>query len=258
MDLGIKNQLFIAGGATSGFGKAIATALINEGAIVIAVARNTDKLAALKASAPAQVETVAGDITAPETIEQIAAVVGNRQLHGMLVNAGGPPAKTFLETSLEDWDNAYRNILRWKVNITQAFVPAMKEKKYGRLVYIESSSVKQPLENLVLSNSLRLAVVGFVKTLSQEIAQSGVTLNIMGPGSHDTPAIERIYNKKAEQTGISAGEARKQGIQQIPVGRLGKPEDFASLAAWLLSPASGYITGQTITVDGGMVKSIFG
>jgi len=258
MDLEIKNQLFIVGGATSGFGKAIATTLINEGAIIIAVARNNDKLAALKVSAPAQVETVAGDITEQEVIKQVAAVIGNRQLHGMLVNAGGPPAKTFLETSLEDWDSAYRNILRWKVNITQTFVPGMKEKKYGRIVYIESSSVKQPLENLVLSNSLRLAVVGFVKTLSQEIAQSGVTLNILAPGSHDTPAIERIYNKKAEQTGISAADARKQGIQQIPVGRLGKPEDFASLAAWLLSPASGYITGQTITVDGGMVKSIFG
>lgn len=258
MDLGIKNQLFIVGGATSGFGKAIATALINEGANIIAVARNNDKLEELKKANSAQVEIIAGDITQNAIIEKMAAIIGNRQLHGMLVNAGGPPAKTFLETTLEDWDNAYQNILRWKVNITQTVVPKMKEHQYGRIVYIESSSVKQPLENLVLSNSLRLAVVGFVKTLSQEIAKSGVTLNVMGPGSHDTPAIERIYNKKAEQTGISAADARKQGVQQIPVGRLGKPEDFASLATWLLSPASGYITGQTITVDGGMVKSIFG
>ena len=258
MDLGIKNQLFIIGGATSGFGKAIASALINEGANIIAVARNNDKLEALKTSAPSQVEIVAGDITQKEIIDKIAGTVGSRQLHGILVNAGGPPAKTFLETTLEDWDNAYQNILRWKVAITQAFVPKMKEHQYGRIVYIESSSVKQPLENLVLSNSLRLAVVGFVKTLSQEIAKSGITLNVMGPGSHDTPAIERLYNKKAEQTGLSAEETRKQGIQQIPVGRLGRPEDFASLATWLLSPASGYITGQTITVDGGMVKSIFG
>lgn len=258
MDLGIKNQLFIVGGATSGFGEAIANALIKEGANIIAVARNKEKLEELKTTAPAQVEIVMGDITEKEVIDKIAATIGTRQLHGMLVNAGGPPAKTFLETTLEDWDNAYKNILRWKVNITQTFVPKMKEHAYGRIVYIESSSVKQPLENLVLSNSLRLAVVGFVKTLSQEIAKSGVTLNVMGPGSHDTPAIERIYNKKAEQTGISATDARRQGIQQIPVGRIGKPEDFASLATWLLSPASGYITGQTITVDGGMVKSIFG
>ena len=226
MDLGIKNQLFIVGGATSGFGKAIATALINEGANIIAVARSSDKLEELKKANPAQVEIVAGDITQKEIIEKIAATIGARQLHGMLVNAGGPPAKTFLETTLEDWDNAYQNILRWKVNITQTLVPKMIQHQYGRIVYIESSSVKQPLENLVLSNSLRLAVVGFVKTLSQEIAKSGVTLNVMGPGSHDTAAIERIYKKKAEQTGISAADARKQGIQQIPVGRLGRPEDF--------------------------------
>jgi 3-oxoacyl-[acyl-carrier protein] reductase len=258
MDLGIKNQLFIVGGATSGFGKAVATVLLNEGANIIAIARNNDKLQALKASAPAQVEIIAGDITQADTITKIKETTGSRQLHGMLVNAGGPPAKTFLETSLEDWDAAYQNILRWKVNITQTLVPDMQQHNYGRIVYIESSSVKQPLENLVLSNSLRLAVVGFVKTLSQEIAKSGVTLNVMAPGSHDTAAIERIYSKKAEQTGISAADARTQGIQQIPVGRLGKPEDFAALAVWLLSPASGYITGQTITVDGGMVKSIFG
>ncbi len=258
MDLGIKNQLFIVGGATSGLGKAIANALIQEGAHIIAIARSAEKLDAFKTTAPAQVETITGDITQPEMIGQITAVLGNRELHGMLINAGGPPAKTFLETTLEDWDNAYKNILRWKVNITQAFVPRMKAQQYGRLVYIESSSVKQPLDNLVLSTSLRLAVVGFVKTLSQEIAKSGVTLNIMGPGSHDTPAIERVYNKKAEQTGISAAEARVQGVQQIPVGKLGRPEDFASLATWLLSPGSGYMTGQTISVDGGMVKGIFG
>jgi len=258
MDLQIKNHRFIVGGASSGFGKAIATALINEGATVIAVARSEDKLASLKAMAPAQVEMVTGDITQSATINKIAAVAGTGPLHGMLVNAGGPPAKTVMETTLDDWDQAYKNILRWKVEITQRFVPMLKEQQYGRIVYIESSSVKQPLENLVLSNALRLAVVGFVKTLSQEIAKTGVTFNVMGPGSHDTAAIERIYDKKAAQAGISAAEARKQGVQQIPVGRLGKPEDFASLATWLLSPASGYITGQTITVDGGMVKSIFG
>jgi len=258
MDLGIKNQLFVVGGATSGFGKAIAVSLINEGASIIAIARNLDKLNELKAVASSQVEIIEGDITQDRTIDKISAIIGERQLHGALINAGGPPAKTFMETTLEDWDNAYKNLLRWKVNITQQLVPKMMQHQYGRIVYIESSSVKQPLENLVLSNSIRLAVVGFVKTLSQEIAKSGITLNVMGPGSHDTPAIERIYNKKAEQSGIAAADARQQGIQQIPVGRLGRPEDFASLATWLLSPASGYITGQTITVDGGMVKAVFG
>lgn len=258
MDFQIKDQLFIVGGASSGFGSAIAKTLLQEGAHIIAIARSADKLAELSAMAPNQVTTVAGDLTNVELSTKIIAAIGNRSLHGVLVNAGGPPAKTFMETSLEDWDNAYNSLLRWKVNLTKALLPLMQEKQYGRILYIESSSVKQPLENLVLSNSLRLAVVGFVKTLSQEIASTGITLNIMAPGSHDTPAIQRVYNKKAEQAGISAQEARSRGIQQIPVGRLGNAADFASLACWLLSPGAGYITGQTITVDGGTVKSIFG
>lgn len=257
MDLQLKDQLFIVGGASAGFGNAIALALIEEGANIIGVARGEEKLKALQAIAPKQVELVIGDIAETTVIEKLVQVVGNRQLHGMLVNAGGPPAKTVMETTLQDWDDAYKKILRWKVQITQAFVPLMMQHHYGRIVYIESSSVKQPLENLVLSNSLRVAVVGMVKTLSQEIAHTGITLNIMGPGSHNTAAINRIYQKKTEQTGIPFDTIREKAIQQIPVGALGEATDFASLALWLLSPLSRYMTGQTITVDGGMVKGIF-
>jgi 3-oxoacyl-[acyl-carrier protein] reductase len=256
MDLQIKNHLFIIGGATSGFGKAIAEALLKEGAHIIAVARGEEKLKALKESAPEQVAFLAGNMADIETISQLKTIVGKRQLHGMVVNAGGPPAKTVLETTLEDWDNAYQTLLRWKVAITQTFVPAMTEQHYGRILYIESSSVKQPLENLVLSNSLRVAVVGLVKTLSQEIAKSGVTLNILGPGSHNTPAVDRIYHKKSEQTGLPFEEIKEKAIAQIPVGALGEATDFASLALWLLSPMSRYVTGETITVDGGAVKSM--
>jgi len=256
MNLQIKNQLFIIGGATSGFGKAIAEALLAEDANIIAVARGEEKLKTLQSSAPSRVEIIAGDISDNAMINQLINIVGNRQLHGMVINAGGPPAKTVLETTLEDWDTAYKNILRWKVAITQAFVPKMMEQKYGRVLYIESSSVKQPLENLVLSNSLRVAVVGMVKTLSQEIAKSGVTLNILGPGSHNTPAIDRIYQKKSEQTGTPFDEVKQKAIAQIPVGALGEAGDFASLALWLLSPMSRYVTGETITVDGGAVKNM--
>jgi len=256
MHLDIKNHLLIIGGATSGFGKAIAEALLKEGANIIAVARTEVKLKTLQALAPGQVEIITGDISNGDMIVQLKDLVGKRQLHGMLINAGGPPAKTVLETTLEDWDTAYKNILRWKVAITQAFVPEMMEQGYGRLLYIESASVKQPMENLVLSNSLRVAVVGMVKTLSQEISKSGVTLNILGPGSHNTPAIDRIYQKKSEQTGLPFEEIKQKAIEQIPVGALGEAEDFASLALWLLSPASRYITGETITVDGGSVKSM--
>jgi 3-oxoacyl-[acyl-carrier protein] reductase len=258
MNLEINNQLFIVGGATSGFGKAIAEALIAEGANIIAIARGEEKLFALQSAAPSQVEILAGDLANPSILQSLINKVADRQVHGILVNAGGPPAKTVMETTLEDWDNAYQTLLRWKVALTQAFVPSMMKNRYGRILFIESYTVKQPLENLVLSNSLRVAVVGMAKTLSQEIARSGVTLNIIGPGFHNTPAIDRIYKKKSEQTGIPFDEVRAAAIEQIPVGALGEAADFASLAIWLLSPLSRFITGQTITVDGGAVKGIMG
>jgi 3-oxoacyl-[acyl-carrier protein] reductase len=256
MNLAIQNQLFIVGGASSGFGKAIAEALLAEGANVIAVARGEEKLKALQATAPDRVEILAGDLSQPEVLEQLLQLIGKRKVHGAVVNAGGPPAKTFMETTLEDWDKAYQTLLRWKVAFTQAIVPLMQPHGYGRIVYVESSSVKQPLENLVLSSSLRVAVAGMVKTLSQEIARSGITLNILGPGSHNTPAIDRIYHKKAEQTGKSFEEVKQQAEKTIPVGVLGEAADFATLALWLLSPHSRYVTGQVFTVDGGSVKSM--
>ena len=258
MDLQINNHLFIVGGATSGLGKAVAETLIAEGAHIIAIARDEEKLKTFQLTSPTQIEVFAGDLSENEVIQQLIDKVSNRQLHGILVNAGGPPAKTVLETTLDDWDAAYKNILRWKVALTKAFAPKMTSANYGRIVFVESSSVKQPMENLVLSTSLRLAVVGFAKTFSQEIAKSGVTLNILAPGAHDSPAINRIHIKRSEQTGIPVEEIRRQGTAQIPVGALGNTSDFASLAAWLLSPVSRYITGQTIAVDGGSLKTIFG
>lgn len=258
MDLGLQKQLFIVGGATSGFGKAITLALVNEGARVIAIARGIDKLTELQLTAPNQINILAGDLAEEETLNRLLGLIQDQPIHGMVVNAGGPPAKMVLETTLEDWDKAYETLLRWKVALTQAIVPKMVSAGYGRIVYIESVSVKQPVENLVLSTSLRLAVVGMVKTLSQEIASTGVTLNVLGPGSHNTPAINRLYTKKAEQTGLPFDQVKEMGIQQIPVGKLGEAADFAGLAIWLLSPQSKFITGQTITIDGGAVKGIMG
>ena len=256
MNLQLDQQLFLVTGASSGFGKAIAETLLAEGAHIIAVARREEKLLALKAIDPQKVEILVTDMTEPDSIQSLLTLLGDRVLSGAVINAGGPPAKTVLETTLEDWDNSYHSLLRWKLALTQSIVPRMMEKKYGRLLFIESASVKQPIENLVLSNSLRSAVVGMVKTLAQEIANTGVTLNIIGPGSHNTPAIDRVYHKKAEQTGKPFEQVKAEAIKQIPVGFLGEAADFASLAVWLLSPYSRYITGQTITVDGGSVKSM--
>lgn len=255
MDLQIHDKWFLVGGATSGFGLAITEALIAEGAKVIAIARSADALNALLLKHPTALEMIAADITEAAAIEKIIAQLQHKTLHGVVINAGGPPAKTTLETTLEDWDEAYKKILRWKVGLTQALVPAMIQNGYGRFVFIESASVKQPLENLVLSTAFRMAVVGMVKTLSQEIAHHGITLNVMAPGSHDTPAINRIYHKKCAQTGVDFAQVKATAIEQIPVGFLGQAQDFASLALWLLSPQSRFVTGQVYALDGGTIKS---
>ncbi len=257
MNLSVDNQLFVVGGATSGFGGAIAKTLAEEGAQVIAIARTAAKLNAIKKAYKGQIETIAGDITQPKTIDKIIETIGDRLLSGALINAGGPPANPAMEASLDQWDTAYRSVLRWKVALTKRLLPKFIEQNYGRLVYIESVSVKQPIANLVLSNSIRMAVVGFVKTLSSEVVQHGITLNILGPGYHETPAVDRIFNKRAEQVGSSPEIVRQQFIDSLKIGKMGDPADLAALAVWLLSPASRYITGQTIIVDGGFMSGVY-
>ena len=258
MDLKIKDQWFLVGGATSGFGKAVAERLLLEGANVLAIARKEEALKIFEKKYPGKIKYLAADLSQPDTLNKIKEIHEISKFTGILVNAGGPPAMTFLETRIEDWDEAYRLLVRWKVQITKLFLPEFVKKGYGKFVFIESAAVKQPIENLVLSNSLRMAVVGMVKTISREVAEKGVTLNIMGPGYHDTAAVQRLFKKKSEMAGISYHEARDMIISDIPVGEMGNPDDFATLAVWLLSPYSRYITGQTFSLDGGTVRSSMG
>jgi len=258
MDLKIKNQRFVVCGASSGFGRAIAELLSNEGANVIAIARRKNKLNELKEKFPDLVTTVAGDLTDDDTHNKIEAAIGNKQLHGVVINSGGPPALTPLETAIFDWDQAYENVMRWKIELVLRLVSYFTSKNYGRILFIESQSVKQPIPSLVLSNSFRAGVVGFSKSLSQEIAGEGVTVNVLAPGSHDTPAIERVIKKASEDSDKSMDEIRKEMEASIPVGRFGKGEEIASLAGWILSPHASYVTGQTISHDGGSIKGIFG
>lgn len=255
MDLKLKNKNFVVCGATSGFGLAITKQLIDENAKVIAIARGEEKLRELKDAYYSQLDILIGDITQSETIQKLMKLTKSIEVDGLVVNAAGPPAKKFIETELDDWDNAYRQLVRWKVEITQSFLPVFLKQLYGRFLYIESSSVKQPLENLVLSTSLRLSVVGFVKTVSQEIPDKGVTFNIIAPGYHYTAAVERLIDKKARDERISKTKAKQLIEQNIPMKKTGDVDNFASLAVWLLSPKSEYITGQVFTIDGAVVKS---
>ncbi len=258
MDFQIKNELFVVCGASSGFGKAIAELLLSEGANVILVARGADKLQELQHKWEGQAEIMAADITQSASIKLLEERVGERHLAGIVVNAGGPPAKGFLETELNEWDDAYQTLVRWKVELTQTFMQKFIKQQYGRMLYVESVSVKQPVPNLVLSNSLRMAVVGFVKTLSDEVVDKGINLNIMAPGYHDTAAMQRLFVKKSELTGKTTDEARAAFESELKIGRMGKAEEFASLAIWLLSPLSAYVTGQTFSHDAGLVKGVFG
>jgi len=258
MDLEIKNKLFLVTGASSGFGYAILKRLVEEDALVIAVARNAEKMEKAAKELGSNVEILAGDVTQSKTMDEILVKIGKRALSGALINAAGPPAKSFLETVMSDWDESYLNLLRWKVEISKKLIPLFEIEKYGRLLFIESASVKQPMDNLVLSTSLRLAVVGFVKTMANELASKGITANILAPGYHMTDAVDRIFKKKSELSGIRYDEAKTALIESIPVKTIGLPDDISVLAIWLLSPSSRFVTGETISVDGGSIKNIFG
>ncbi len=258
MNLFIENKTFLVCGAASGFGRAIAEALIAEGARVIVSARREAELKKIAALAPDRVQIVVADLFKEADQDRLLEKIDLSQLSGVVINAGGPPAKSFLETEMEDWDNAYVGLVKWKVLLTKKILPALIKNKYGRLVFVESKSVKQPVENLVLSNSMRLAVVGFVKTLSQEVANKGICMNIMAPGYHDTPAMDRIFAKKASVLNISIEQAKSSIESELAMGKLGNPKDFAQLALFLLSPASNFLNGQTISVEGGLIKGIFG
>jgi len=258
MDLQIEKQRFIVCGASSGFGRAIAELLLNEGANVIAIARREKKLNELTESFADQVTTIAGDLTDDDTHNDIEAAIGNDPLHGVVINAGGPPALSPLETAIYDWDRAYENVMRWKIELILRLVSYFTSNDYGRVLFVESQSVKQPIPSLVLSNSFRAGMVGFAKSLSQEIANQGVTVNVLAPGSHDTPAIERVIKKAADGSDKSEEEVRQEMEASIPVGRFGKGEELASLAGWLLSPHASYVTGQTISHDGGNIQGLFG
>jgi len=258
MDLKITDQRFVVCGASSGFGEAIARLLLTEGAHVVLVARRGDMLRDKFSHFKDQTEVIEGSLIYSETLNKIEQTVRSKETHGIVFNAGGPPTGTPLETNMNDWDSAWQLVMRWKIDLALRIAPIFKEQGYGRMLFIESQSVKQPLPSLTLSNSFRAGVVGFVKTLSQEIASAGVTANILAPGSHETPAIERVIEKNKASLNISFEEAKEKMEANIPVGRMGKAEELASLSAWLLSAHAGYVTGQTISHDGGNIKGLFG
>jgi 3-oxoacyl-[acyl-carrier protein] reductase len=258
MNLGIENHRFLVTGASSGLGHATARQLLVEGAHVTVVARRIDMLEKIYSAWQAQTTIIEGNILHPETLQAIEKDARRNGLHGAFINAGGPPVGTALETNMDDWDAAWQLVMRWKIDLTLRLAPMMVEKGYGRIVFLESQTIKQPLTNLALSNAFRAGIAGFAKSLANEVAPKGVTVNILAPGSHDTPAIERVIEKNRGKWDKSYEEAKKLMEATIPVGRMGKAEELATLAAWLMSPHAAFVTGQTISHDGGNIASLFG
>jgi len=258
MNLHLYNQYFVVGGAGSGFGQAIAKQLAAEGAHVLAVSRTFSKLEPLAALFPDLVECLAGDLQRDSVHDEIVTWMLKNKASGIVFNAGGPPAGGFQHISIKQWDEAYQSVFRWKIALINKVLPVFKSIGYGRMLFIESVSVKQPVKNLILSNAMRLAVVGAVSTLAKEVAGQGITANILAPGYHHTAAMDRLFRKKSEMEGITVQVAFQAFEAEIPVGSMGTPDEMASLALWLLSPLSRYVTGQTITHDGGLVSAVFG
>jgi len=174
-----------------------------------------------------------------------------------VTNAGGPPAGRFDQLTHEQWEEATRLTLYSAVHLAREVLPGMKAQRWGRILNITSISVKQPVENLLLSNSLRAAVTGFARTLANEVATDGITVNNILPGYTRTERLEDLARMMAEKQGISADQFRGRWETEIPMGRLGEPREFAALAAFLVSERASYITGTSIQIDGGWIRSLF-
>ncbi|MCP4572961.1 MAG: SDR family oxidoreductase [bacterium] len=271
MDLGIRGRTAVVTAASRGFGLATAETLAREGVRVAMCARDADTLQEAADRVQTAGEEVHGgaagrvlarsvDVTEPAALEAFVAETRTRfgPVQMLLVNAGGPPAGTFADLDQEAWDTAWRGTVASAVAACRLVLPDMLEQGWGRMVAVTSVSVHQPVENLMLSSALRPAVQGLVKTLSDEVAGRGVTVNAVAPGFHATSAVDRLIAAKVEQTGCQPEDVVAGWTQTIPAGRLGRPEELAALIAFLMSEQAGYITGQSIIADGGWVRGTFG
>ena len=254
MDLGIKNRVAFIAASSQGLGKSVAFELAQEGARVIINGRNDVTLQQTKKQIEQQTKNevlaVVGDLSSQAEREQViqTALKNFSTIDILVTNTGGPPAGKFEAFQQQDWDNAYQNLLASVVGLVNGFLPAMKNQQWGRIISITSMAVKQPVNNLILSNSVRAAVVGLIKTLSNELAPSNITVNNVMPGYTETERLSKLMNS-------NPSFANAKG--EVPMGRFGKPEEFAAAVAFLASERAAYITGQSIAVDGGWIKGLF-
>ena len=264
MDLGLKGRSALVTGAGAGLGFGAARALIEEGANVALAARGEAALGKavemLAALGGGRAVGLTADVSVPGEPERVArdaeAAVGPLAI--LVANAGGPRAGTFFELSESDWQAAYQLTLMSAVRLCRAVLPGMLERRWGRIVFITSTSVKQPIDGLLLSNVFRPGVVGLAKTLAGEVARHGVTVNCVCPGPYETARIEELMESRARRAGTDVAEARRRYIEGVPVGRFGQPIELGRAIAFLASEEAAFVTGTSLSVDGGSVRGIFG
>lgn len=263
MDLGLKGKVALVAAASRGLGRAVAEELAAEGASLVLCARGADALAEacahIEQATGASVLGVAGDVSSPGDAARVAAAGLEHfgRVDILVTNAGGPPAGAFESLSPGDWEAATRLLLTSVLGLTRAVLPGMRERRWGRILNVTSIAVKQPVENLMLSNSLRAAVTGFARTLANEVAAEGITVNNLLPGYTRTERVEELARAAAGREGVGEAEVRARWEAEIPMRRLGEPREFAALAAFLASERASYITGASVAVDGGWVRSLF-
>ena len=259
MDLGLTDLVALVTASSKGLGRATALQLAREGAKVVICARGQDALHATRdeiAALGADVLALPIDVSVPDAAQALVDATLERfgQLDILVGNAGGPPPGGFLAFDEQAWEDAIQLTLMSFVRLCYAAIPALKRSQHGSILASTSITVKQPLPNLVLSNSLRLAVTGLVKSLADELGPSDIRVNAICPGSTRTDRIEQLLADRAQRNGTSVEDEAHKMAAEIPLGRIATPEEFGRVAAFLVSPAASFVNGVSLLVDGGTYR----
>jgi 3-oxoacyl-[acyl-carrier protein] reductase len=262
MDLGLKNKVALVAASSQGLGRACAHTLSVEGAKVAICARNDKPLRAaadeIASGTGNQVLAIVADLTSARDCRQVVQETADffGGLHVLVTNNAGPPTGYFFDFDDNDWYRTVDLTLMSAIRLIRAAVPHMREQKWGRIVNIASVSVKEPLDNLILSNSLRAGVVGMARTLANQLAVDGITINNVLPGYMLTDHVLELAETQARAQGRSPDEVLAGFAAPVPVGRVGKPEELAAVVAFLASEQAAYVNGTSILVDGGRYKGL--